>query len=117
MYTLAFLDTKSLLQKISVNKLWMNRCKKIIDAKCGDNGPKAFQSNQELRDAVEKYCHYNATEMEEIACTYGYPMDKWDVAQIQDMSSLFKKLSSFNEYIGSWDVSKVTSLDVGMYIT
>jgi hypothetical protein len=56
--------------------------------------------------------------MEEIACTYGYPIDKWDVFHLQDMSFVFTSrltlrdvavsmtvLTSeftFNEYIGSW---------------
>jgi hypothetical protein len=66
-YALSFLDVKTLLQKETVNKTWRNLCKKAIDEKCGDNGPKAFQSKKELKDEVRKYCKYEAASMEEIA--------------------------------------------------
>jgi hypothetical protein len=71
-YTLSFLDVKTLSQKELVNKNWQNLCKKTIDDKCGPNGPKPFQSKQELKDAVNKYCsiRHQASEMEEFACTY-----------------------------------------------
>jgi surface protein len=110
MYTLSFLDLKTLLQKEKVNKIWRILCKKTIDDKCRDCGPKAFESAQELKDAVIKYCQYKAKSMEEIACTYGYPIDKWDVSQVHDMSWLFYQMYDFNEYIGSWDVSNVTDM-------
>jgi surface protein len=110
-YALSFLEFKSLLQKEIVNKTWRQLIKDIIDAKCGQHGPKAFQSKRELRKAVEKYCKYEAASMEEIACTYGYPMDKWDVSQLEDMSGLFGGMDTFNEYIGSWDVSNVTNMN------
>jgi hypothetical protein len=99
-YTLSFLDVKTLLQKELISKAWRHLCKKTIDDKCGNNGPKPFESNQELKDAVEKYCRYS-TEMEEIACTYGYPIDKWNVSQVRDMSEVFLQMDTFNEYIGS----------------
>jgi hypothetical protein len=80
--TLSFLDVKTFLQREKINKTWRQLCKKTIDDKCGHHGPKAFQSKQELRDVVKKYCNYDAGSMEEIACTYGYPIDKWNVSQI-----------------------------------
>jgi surface protein len=63
-----------------------------------------------LGEAVEKYYKYKAANMEEISCIYGYPIDKWDVSHVQDMSSLFEYMGTFNEYIGSWDVSNVTDM-------
>jgi hypothetical protein len=48
MYALSFLDVKSLFQKEIVSKTWRQLIKDIIDAKCGQDGPKAFQSKQEL---------------------------------------------------------------------
>jgi hypothetical protein len=59
MYALSFLDFKSLLQKERVNKTWRQLVQKTIDAKCGQDGPKVFQSKHELRVAVEKYCKYD----------------------------------------------------------
>jgi hypothetical protein len=82
MYALSFLDVKTLLQKERVSKTWRNHIKEIIDAKCGQDVPKAFQCNHELSNAIAKYCNYEAASMEGIACTYGYPIDKWDVSQI-----------------------------------
>jgi hypothetical protein len=87
MQALSFLDVQALLQMEKVNRTWQNLCKKTIVDKCGPTGPEAFQSNQELKDAVKKYCEAGA--MEEIACTYGYPIDKWDVSQVEDMSEVF----------------------------
>jgi hypothetical protein len=54
MYDLSFLDVTTLLQKDRVNNTWRQRIKDIVDAKYGQDRPKAFQSNQELRDAVVK---------------------------------------------------------------
>jgi surface protein len=110
MYALSILDVKTLIQKETVNKTWRKLIKETIDAKCGQDRPKTFQSNKELRIAVERYCKYEAASMEEIACTYGYPMDKWDVSHLQDMSCVFVYMDTFNEYIGSWDVSNVTNM-------
>jgi hypothetical protein len=109
-YALSFLDVKTLLQKESVNKAWRNLWKQTIHSKCGQNGPKAFESNEELRDAVAKYRNYDASAMEEIACTYGYPIDKWDVFQVKDMTCVFEGMYKFNESIESWDMSSVVTM-------
>jgi surface protein len=110
MHVLSFLDVKHLLQKERVNKTWRKLCRKTIQGKCRPIGPKAFHSNLELRSTVFKYCKYDAAAMEEIACTYGYPIDKWNVTQVQDMSAVFAGMRRFNEPIGSWDVSNVTDM-------
>jgi surface protein len=108
-FALSFLDVKSLLQKEMVSKTWRKLSKLTIRNKCCGRS-KAFQSKQELKDAITKYCRYEAASMEEIAGTYGYPMDNWDVSEMTDMSYLFEDMDSFNEYIGSWDVSNVTNM-------
>jgi surface protein len=110
-YALSFLDVKTLLQMEIVNKTWRNLCKKTINEKGGPDGPKAFTSTQELEDAVMKYCQEkpNAANMEDIACTYGYPIGQWNVSQIKDMSCLFRD-TILDECIGSWDVSSVTNM-------
>jgi hypothetical protein len=109
-YALSFLDVKTLLQKETVSKTWRKLCKTTLRNKCCGR-PKAFQSNLELKQAVWKYFLYGARSTEEIACTYGYPVDSWDVSQITDMSFLFLKMRTFNEYIGSWNVSNVTNMN------
>jgi surface protein len=110
--SISFLDVKGLVQKQRVNKRWRKLCRKTIDAKCGQDGPKAFQSNEELKAAVKKYCNYEAANIEEIACTFGYPMDKWDVSHVLDMSGVFAGMETFSEYIGSWNVSNVTNMSL-----
>jgi transposase-like protein len=89
MYALSFLDVKTLLQTETVNKTWRKLCKKTLRNKCCGR-PKVFQHKQELKDAITKYCCYEGTTMEEIAGTYGYPMDTWNVSQITNMSFLFQ---------------------------
>jgi hypothetical protein len=53
--------------------------------------------------------------MEEIACTYGYPMDSCDVSQIKNMSFLFVEIRTFNDYIWSCNVSNVTDMSRMLY--
>ena len=86
----------------------------MFQAKLEQNGtgkPMPFKSKKELKDAVDKYCAKNPEDMDVIAATYGYPIDKWNVSQITDMSTLFYCKGTFNEQIGSWDVSSVTDMD------
>jgi hypothetical protein len=105
------LDFKTLPETAQVNQAWRQHCKTAIRRKCGQIGPKAVQSNRELRNAVKLYCTYQAASMEEIACTYEYFIGIWVVPQIEDMFELFMILyDKFNEGIGSWDVSNVTSV-------
>jgi hypothetical protein len=109
-YALSFLDVKNLLLTERVNKTWRDLCKKTISGKIGQEGPRAFESNQELRDAVRKYSRYKtAAVMEEFACTYGYPINKWDVSQLEDLSHVCS-CPHFDDYIGSWDVSNATCM-------
>jgi hypothetical protein len=75
----------------------------------------------ERKGAAEKYCPFNATEMEEIVCTYGYLMDKWDLSQIQDLSYLFgpmvdghMALSVFTRDFGSWEPWNVFNVTTDM---
>jgi hypothetical protein len=81
LYALSFLDVATLLNKKIVNTGWKNLCTKAIDNKCGEDGPHPIETNAKLIVTIRKYCKYEATLMEEIACIYGYPIDKWDVSQ------------------------------------
>jgi Mycoplasma protein of unknown function, DUF285 len=90
---------------------WLNLCKKTILIKEWSQWPKSFSIQPRIKIyAVEKYCKQEAGAREELACTYGYPIDKWDVSHIMDMSKVFWGMDTFNEYIGSWDVSSVTTM-------
>jgi surface protein len=116
----------TLLEKRKVNKSWWKLCNKTIQDKCGQNGRKAFQSRDELRYAIWKYTDDKPTDMEEFACTYGYPQDmsflfegvdsfhetiaSWEVSNVSNMRDMFAYASHFNQNIGSWDVSNVTDM-------
>jgi surface protein len=69
-----------------------------------------FYGKWTLKDAVEKYCRYQKDDINEIALTYGYPINKWDVSQVVDFGGLFKWQTYFNEYIGDWDVHNATTM-------
>eukprot|EP00978_Attheya_sp_CCMP212_P037268 scaffold174456_cov65-Attheya_sp.AAC.1 len=107
-HILTFLDVPTLVQKKVVCRSWRTLFTDIIRQKAVT--PKAFQTRKELRDAVHKYAKYNRVDAEEYAQTYGWPIDRWDVSHVEDFSHLFCYKKSFNEYIGSWDVSSASSM-------
>jgi surface protein len=109
-------DVKTLIEKKQVCRTWRQTCTEAIDAK----QTKEFSTNQELRQAVEKYCGYkritnsysqcNSQDAEEFAQTYGYPINKWDVSTLHDFSFIFRFVTTFNEDISSWNVLNATSM-------
>ncbi|KAG7340999.1 fibronectin domain containing protein [Nitzschia inconspicua] len=109
LYALSFLDVATLLQKQVVSNRWKELCNKAISAKCKGNRPKAFQSNKELRGVIRDYCKYEPKCMEEIACTYGFPIGTWDVSKVTDFSMAFYN-SNFNEPINDWNTSNATTM-------
>jgi surface protein len=90
------------------------------------NEPQHFQRNQELCQAVQKYCGYNETtrsyysqqcdpqDAEEIVQTYGYPINKWNISNVHGFSFSFRQAHTLNEDISSWNVSNATTLQ-GMF--
>jgi len=112
---LSFLDAIELSQKKPVCKQWKNLCKIVIDRKL-IFPKKPFASNEELRNVVSDYTSWqrNPDKAENIATVYGWPIDEWDVSQIQDFSYVFHEKRNFNEYIGSWNVSRANNME-GMF--
>jgi surface protein len=124
----AYLDVKTLIEKKQVSRSWRVNCTAAIDAMRTITTRKAFSTKEELREAVKKYGGYNETavshsqqrvyswshcnpqEAEEIAQTYGYPINKWDVSNLKDFSGIFFIADTFNEDISSWNVSNATTM-------
>eukprot|EP00978_Attheya_sp_CCMP212_P045282 scaffold340347_cov51-Attheya_sp.AAC.1 len=102
-YILSYLDVPTLVRKKAVCRSWQLLFTSTIHQKAST--PKAFQSPEELKEAVNKYLKYNVDDAEEFATTYGWPVGRWDVSNIQYFSHLFNVKTNFNENIGSWDVS------------
>eukprot|EP00978_Attheya_sp_CCMP212_P015633 scaffold40295_cov46-Attheya_sp.AAC.1 len=108
-HILGFLDVPTLVQKKVICHSWQRLFTDTIEQKAPT--PKAFEFNQELRSAVEKYAEYNPDDAEYFATTYGWPIGRWDVSNVVNFSDVFSGLSSFNESIGSWNVSNAISMD------
>lgn len=113
---LSYLDVVTLVEKKIVSSKWKTACTNAINQKSIER--KAFKTNDELQKAVVKYAMYTpdddatyADYAEELATTYGWPIDKWDVSNLQDFSSIFGGQRSFNEDISSWDVSNATKMN------
>jgi surface protein len=97
----------NILRNRRVNQRWQALCDQAIDA----NFPpkKQFIKRSVLANAVEEYCKYQPKSMEQIACKYGYPINKWDVSRVECFDWVFRDKKMFNENISSWDVSRAKS--------
>jgi hypothetical protein len=122
---LSHLDVKTLIEKKQVCSTWRHACTEAIDTKQTSTTQKAFSTNQELCQAVLKYCGYpyhkeeddgddnedrynlrtrsysqcDPQEAEEFAQMYGYPINKWDVSNLQDFSNIFISVDTFKHFI------------------
>jgi surface protein len=105
---LSFLDVVTLVGTKRVNRRWRELCTAAIDGKC--HNPKHFESNKELRDAVEQYCSKDPEAVERLAVIYAYPINKWNVSLLTDFSEIFSNQLEFNESIRLWDVSNATNM-------
>ncbi len=114
-HIVSFLDVPTLVRKKTVCRSWQIIFTHVIDQKAAT--PKAFQSREELQEAVKKYTKYNRADAEEFATTYGWPIGRWDVSNIEDFSWLFQNIEIFNENISSWDTSNVTDMRCVFYYT
>jgi hypothetical protein len=88
-------NVATLVDKKMVSRNWKQLCTDTIDAKRSDATKQVFTTNTELRAAVATYCGYYSDEdsysdlstpddAEKLAKTYGWPINKWDVSNLQD---------------------------------
>jgi hypothetical protein len=103
----SYFDVWALLLTKWVCRSWCSICTKAIDYK---RGP-FFRTLGELKRAVARYYSLHSAktvvpsaDLEWVASTYGYVINKWDVSHVVDFSCLFEGLFDFNEDISLWDV-------------
>lgn len=115
----SYLCTATLVSMKQMNRTWKESCTAAIDNKLEEvwdgittKGRKKikFQTNNELQNAIKKYKRYHLDDAEEFSTTYGFPMNKWDVSKLSDLSWIFSNQKTFNEDISSWDVSNATNM-------
>eukprot|EP00978_Attheya_sp_CCMP212_P038148 scaffold186147_cov40-Attheya_sp.AAC.1 len=107
-HIVGFLDVPTLVQKKIICRSWRAFFADTIERKAPV--PKAFESGDQLQGAVEKYTQYDPKDAEYFATTYGWPIARWDVSNVEVFDKVFNWKHSFNESIGSWDVSNATSM-------
>ena len=69
LYILSFLNVPALVQKKAVCRSWQTHITNTIEQKAPI--PKAFESNAELKTAVDKYIQYTRGDADIFATTYG----------------------------------------------
>lgn len=88
----------------------------VVSPSCA-NTP--FASARELQIAVDDYLSDNSAGTD-VANMYGHPINTWCVGAVTDFSDLFASFRnldapSFNEDIGSWDVSRAVNFQYMFY--
>lgn len=76
---------------------------------------KAFQSNEELLQAVDDYLLDEKNPNSEVALTYGHPIGTWNVRSVTSFRAVFDSkrnplTKTFNEDLDGWDVSNALSM-------
>eukprot|EP00978_Attheya_sp_CCMP212_P041886 scaffold246015_cov55-Attheya_sp.AAC.2 len=107
-HSIGFLDVSTLVKKQIVCCSWRALFTTTIEQKAPT--PQAFKTGDELQIAVKKYEQYNPNDAEEFTTTYGWPIGRWNVSNVQNFESVFEYRESFKKSIGSWNVSNATSM-------
>ena len=45
-----------------------------------------------------------------VARDFNQPIGNWDTSKVTTMNSMFRRAVNFNQPIGNWDTSKVTNM-------
>eukprot|EP00548_Thalassiothrix_antarctica_P001113 CAMPEP_0194135012 /NCGR_PEP_ID=MMETSP0152-20130528/5087_1 /TAXON_ID=1049557 /ORGANISM="Thalassiothrix antarctica, Strain L6-D1" /LENGTH=311 /DNA_ID=CAMNT_0038831015 /DNA_START=99 /DNA_END=1031 /DNA_ORIENTATION=- len=120
---LSYLNVVTLTKKKLVSTRWGKLCIVAIDRKVSFSD-KPFGSNRELKKKIRDYINVKSNavddngneneniiiQAEKLASTYGWPIAKWDVSQIEDFSHIFSYTRDFNEDIGLWDTSNAKNM-------
>eukprot|EP00547_Thalassionema_nitzschioides_P018380 CAMPEP_0194254454 /NCGR_PEP_ID=MMETSP0158-20130606/32227_1 /TAXON_ID=33649 /ORGANISM="Thalassionema nitzschioides, Strain L26-B" /LENGTH=178 /DNA_ID=CAMNT_0038992493 /DNA_START=90 /DNA_END=623 /DNA_ORIENTATION=+ len=112
---MSFVDVLTLENIQKVNGRWEIFAEWTVNKKLNKNKQKKFQTKEEIIEVVRLYDKRGSIEDAEwIARTYGWPIDRWDVSEMTDLSTVFAHLCTFNEDIRNWDTSNVKKM-VGMF--
>lgn len=114
---ISHLSVSTLVSMKMTCRKWQNICIPIIDSR-----RTAFTTNDGLCIAVRRFCigyyspsafdYYDTTGYtKQLANTYGWPIDNWDVSRLNNFSGVFFQQVSFNEDIHSWNVSNATTMN------
>ena len=89
----AYLDVRALEKIKQVCHQWKRLSAESIQATYSSTIEKqqAFQTREELRTAVRYFQKKDFTEL--VARRYGWPIGKWDVSNLRDLSYVFTDLS------------------------
>lgn len=68
-----------------------------------------WQASNFVYTAEPPHTVTSMSDMFNSATSFNQPIGSWDVSNVTNMSSMFNTATSFNQPIGSWNVSKVTS--------
>lgn len=79
-----------------------------MDVACAKYCGRCFESNAELRRAVQDYLE-DPSYTSRVATTYGWPIQNWCLSLLSNFSHVFAN-TDFNEDISKWDMSAATSL-------
>ena len=75
-----------------------------------------FADSKELQSAIDRYVQLGCNEgaafcPASIVEKYGWPMGSWCVDNVDNMTSLFEGLDTFDEDISGWNVGQVTDMN------
>eukprot|EP00978_Attheya_sp_CCMP212_P039146 scaffold201029_cov63-Attheya_sp.AAC.1 len=107
-HILSFLDVPTLVRKKAVCRSWQILFTNAIRQKAPT--PKAFQSEAELKEAVNKYTKYNLADADDGKVSFIENISSWNTSNVRSMEYMFRGARSFNQDIGSWNTSNVTHM-------
>ena len=108
---MSFLPFSDVVRCQRVNKKWQQCSHTSTNMHFAAKPNYKFRWNHKLRDAVLQYCiERDPRSMDTLASTYGYPINQWDVSQVECFNYVFAGLQDFNEPIHDWDTSNAKSM-------
>jgi hypothetical protein len=77
---LSFLDVSDVVRSKRINKRWQQLCTRTIEDHFKPR--KRFHSTGVYVEGRRQYLRGDVAAIDELACSYGYPMERWDLSKI-----------------------------------